>query len=233
MRVLLVQDDAATASWLTDAMTRWAMTVEWTNSGIVAARLLGAAEFDVAVVDVDLADKSGSVLLFHLRSSRNPIPSIALSSQDSLANRVACFDAGAEDFLAKPFALEELQARLRALVRRSDRAEYLSIRCGPLAYDVPAGLFTLHGEPLLLSRREHALLYALIRRMDRFVPKQVLFDRAFSAHEDVNLEAVEVLMHRLRKKLGGTTIRISSSRGFGYRIEECEQQHELACALAE
>lgn len=226
MRILLVQEDAGTAAWLAQSFARSSTSMEWTNSGVVATKILRTTEFDAAVVDLDLADKSGHMLLSHFRTSRNSIPAIALMAQDSLANRIACFDAGAEDFLPKPFALEELQARLRALVRRSNKVEYLSISCGPLAYDVAADAFRLHGETLQLSRREHALLYALIRRMDRYVSKQVLFDRAFSEHEDANLEAIEVLIHRLRKKLVGAPVRIASARGFGYRLEEAVEENE-------
>lgn len=229
MRILLVQDDPAIAMWLTDALGRALMSVEWTNSGVVAIKVHAGAEFDAAVVDLDLADKSGYTLLSHFRTSREALPTIALSAHDALVNRVACFDAGAEDFLPKPFAVEELQARLRALVRRSDRAGYVSICCGPLAYQVLTDRFTLYGEALVLSRREHALLYAMIRRTDRYLPKQVLFDRAFSGHEDANLEAIEVLIHRLRKKLAGAPIRIASARGFGYRLEEVTPENEQAC----
>lgn len=220
MRILLVQNDAGVATWLADALDRAAMSIEWTNSGIVAAKILGIDEFDAVVIDLDLPDKSGFTLLSCIRASRNPLPTLVVTAHDSLASRVACFEAGAEDFLPKPFAVEELQARLRAMVRRSDKAEYLAIQCGPLAYDVLADRFTLYDDVLTLSRREHALLYALIRRTDRYLPKQALFDRAFGGNEDANLEAIEVLIHRLRKKLGGAPVRIASARGFGYRLEE-------------
>jgi two-component system response regulator TctD len=219
MRILLVQDNADLATGLINALAHASMSVEWTNNGIVALKILSLEDFDAAVIDLDMPDRSGNSMLSHLKASRSQIPVIVLTAHDTLAKRVACFNAGADDFLAKPFAVEELQARLRAVIRRGRNAEYRAIACGPLAYDVLADNFTLHGDPLALSRREHALLYVLIRRTDRYLPKQMLFDRAFGGHENANLEAIEVLVHRLRKKLAGTPVRITSARGFGYRLE--------------
>jgi two-component system response regulator TctD len=135
-----------------------------------------------------------------------------------MRNRIAAFEAGADDFLSRPFAIEELMARVNALLRRSFRAEYQALTCGPLTFDIHRQQFMLDGEVMNLPFREHMLLHALIRRAHRPASKQVLFDRTFRANEDANVAAIEVLVHRLRKKLAGTPVRIISVRGFGYSL---------------
>lgn len=220
MRILLVQEDAAEAAHLTDSFDRHGIFAEWMNDGLVAVKILDREEFDAVILDLALPGKSGCAVLSHLRAKRNPVPIIVLTAQDSLSNRLASFDAGADDFLARPFAFEELVARVHAVVRRSHKAEYRALTCGPLVFDIVTQRFTLDGNPMTLSFREHMLLHALIRRANRHVSKRTLFDHAFRTNEEANISAIEVLIHRLRKRLSGSSVKIVSARGFGYSLTE-------------
>src|SRR5207253_2243946 len=143
----------------------------------------------------------------------NQIPVLVLSRGDSVAERVSCLNERADDVLCKPFALIELEARLRAIIRRSHRHHYARITCGPLQYDALSGVFLLGEQALSLSRREHALLFALIQRAGKTMDKQALFDRIFAQSDDVNLAVIELLVFRLRKKLTDTSVRIVNVRG--------------------
>jgi two-component system response regulator TctD len=132
---------------------------------------------------------------------------------------VRAFHAGADDFLAKPFQLEELEARLHALVRRARGAEAARLTCGPLAYDLASQRFTLHGESLALSPREFAVLRVLVQHTGEPMSKQQILERVDSDDKDIQPEAVEVLVHRLRKRLEGCGVRVSTVRGLGYALE--------------
>jgi two-component system, OmpR family, response regulator TctD len=222
VRILLVQDDPDLARWLTDALSDIGISVEWTNDGLIALKVLDLEEFDAVILDLELPGKSGYGILSHLQSTGNAVPVMVLTDLDSLSERVACLNAGADDFLPKPFALAELQARLRAVIRRSQRADYMVLACGSLTYNVADEQFSINGTPLKLPTREYALLLALIRRKGRYLTKQALFDRIFRQHEIANLEAIEVIIHRLRKRLAGTRVKILSARGFGYRLEQSD-----------
>jgi len=122
-----------------------------------------------------------------------------------------------------PVNIAELEARLHAVVRRSQKRDYLAYRCGPLVFDTQAGAFRLADTPLSVSPREHALVLALIRRAQQTIPKKALFDRVFGQNNDANLEAIEVIVWRLRKRTAGASVRIVNVRGFGYRLEAVEE----------
>ena len=228
MRILLVEDEAELATWLTKALAQSDFAVEWSNDGLVAERILGIEEFDAVILDLGLPGKSGHAVLSSLRASDNRVPVLILTARDSLDERVLSLNQGADDFLAKPFALAELEARLVALIRRSRGREHPRLACGPLVYDAGTKLFQLLDVPIALTPREHAMLSALIQRADEPVSKQSLLDRVFARNEDVHPEAIEVLVHRLRKKLAGAPVRIATMRGFGYCLESESDRHEHA-----
>jgi two-component system, OmpR family, response regulator TctD len=142
-----------------------------------------------------------------------------LTARDSLAEKVGSLNEGADDFLAKPFALPELGARLVALIRRSRGAEHPRFACGPLGYDAGTRQFTLNGERLPLPRREHALLQNLLQRSGEPLSRQQIIDRVFSDDDDVLPTAVDVLVHRLRKRLENAGVSIATYRGLGYVLE--------------
>ncbi|HEY8100185.1 MAG TPA: response regulator, partial [Burkholderiaceae bacterium] len=221
-----VEDESELATWLIKALAQTGFAVEWVNDGRIAERILAVEEFDAAILDLGLPGKSGHDILHFLRASDNPVPVLILTARDSLNERVSTLNEGADDFLPKPFALAELEARLLALIRRSRGHKHTRLTCGPLIYDVSTKQFQLADAPIALTPREHAMLAALIQRVGESVSKQSLLDRIFTSNEDVNLEAIEVLAYRLRKKLAGTSLRIVTMRGFGYCLESDGEQGE-------
>jgi len=144
---------------------------------------------------------------------------LILSARDSLMERVSCLQDGADDFLTKPFELAELEARLIALIRRAHGNNHPRFACGPLSYDGATKQFRLHHAPLILTPREHAVLRALIQHSGTALSKRELVERVFSDEQDVNPEAIEVLVHRLRKRLDASHVHITTLRGMGYLLE--------------
>lgn len=219
MRLLLIEDEPPLAEWLCKALAQTGFRVDWVDDGMLALRALGDYDYDALVLDLGLPGLSGHQVLQQLRSMDRRLPVLILTARDSLAERVNTLNEGADDFLAKPFALPELEARLTALVRRARGVEYPRLACGPLGFDTMKRQFTLNGEHLVLPRREHALLRALLQRSGEPVSRQQIMDRVFSEDDDVLPAAVDVLMHRLRKRLENAGVRIATYRGLGYVLE--------------
>lgn len=222
MRILLVEDDVDLANWLGQSLAQRGCVVEWEEDGLLAERRLAQDDFDAVVIDLGLPSLDGAELLARLRKSDAGIPALIITARDSLVGRVALLNAGADDFLAKPFAVEELEARLAALVRRSHGRARGVYSCGALVYDQGAQRFTLAGEALALSPREHAVLGTLIRRAGQPLSKQQILDRLVGHDSDLQLEAIEVIIHRLRRKLGEDRVQIVTLRGLGYFLESSD-----------
>ncbi|MEQ4618149.1 MAG: response regulator [Corticimicrobacter sp.] len=221
MRIFLIEDEPELARWVSRSLARHSgFVVEWSDDGIVADRRLSLEEFDAVVLDLGLPGMDGHAVLSRMRARDDRTPVLVLTARDSLAERVGSLHGGADDFLPKPFMIEELEARLQALIRRSRGREHPRLACGPLHYDTAAQKFSLDQQVLPLSPREHAVLRALIQRSGEPVKKQQILERVFSDDSDVNLEAIEVLIHRLRKKLTDSGVRITTMRGLGYCLEE-------------
>ena len=227
MRILLVEDEVELATWLTKALQQSDFSVEWANNGLTAESLLACEDFDAVVLDLGLPGKSGHGVLDSLRAADNRVPVLILTARDSLDERVSSLNSGADDFLGKPFALSELEARLIALVRRSRGRDRPRMTCGPLIYDASIKLFSLGETPLPLTPREYALLSALIVRGGEPISKSALLDRVFSSGDDVGTDAIEVLVYRLRKKLAGSGVAIVTMRGFGYCLEASVDASDL------
>lgn len=219
MRILLVEDEHTLGTWLCKALEHAGIQVEWVDDGRLADRALQERDHDAVVLDLGLPGLDGQQVLRRLRERDQRLPALILTARDTLDERVHALNAGADDFLAKPFALPELEARLQALVRRARGSEHPRLACGPLQYDSARRQFLLRGDALALPPREHAVLRALIQRSGEPCSKQQILDRVFSDDEDVQPEAVEVLVHRLRKRLEGGGVRISTLRGMGYALE--------------
>ncbi|ARP97141.1 response regulator [Bordetella genomosp. 13] len=220
MRILLIEDEAELAHWLARSLARHAgFVVEWANDGIVAERRLAVEEFDAVVLDLGLPGMDGHSLLARMRARDDRTPVLVLTARDSLAERIGTLHEGADDFLPKPFVLEEVEARLTALIRRSRGRDHPRLSLGNLVLDTASQRFAVGGHPLALSPREHAVLRVLIQRSGEPVGKQQILDRIQPDDSEVNLEAVEVLVHRLRKKLAGTGVQIVTLRGMGYSLE--------------
>lgn len=220
MRILLIEDEAELAHWLSRSLARHAgFVVEWADDGLIAERRLAVEEFDAVVLDLGLPGMDGHTLLGKMRARDDRTPVLVLTARDSLAERVGTLHEGADDFLPKPFVLEELEARLTALVRRSRGREHPRLALGDLVLDTSAQKFSVRGQPLQLSPREHAVLRVLIQRSGEPITKQQILDRVQGQDTEVNLEAIEVLVHRLRKKLAGTGVQVTTMRGMGYCLE--------------
>ncbi len=219
MRVLLAEDEHALGEWLSKALAQSDIQVDWVDDGQLAERALDDSDYDALILDLGLPGLTGRQLLQRLRARDRRLPVLILTARDSLAERVQALNQGADDFLAKPFALVELEARLMALVRRARGADNPRLACGPLQYDTATKQFTLADQMLHLSPREHAVLRALIQRTGEPMSKAQIIARVFSDQDDVLPDVIEVLVHRLRKRLEGTGLAIVTYRGLGYALE--------------
>lgn len=219
MRLLLAEDENALANWLVKALEQSGFQVDWVKDGRMVRVSLKATRYDALILDLGLPGLDGHDVLANLREADHRLPVLILTARDSLKERVSTLHEGADDFLAKPFELAELEARLLALIRRARGSEHPRLACGSLHYDAGSKLFTLNHQPLTLTPREHAALLALIQHSNQPLSKQEILDRVFSDEQDVHPEAVEVMVHRLRKRLAGSSVRISTLRGLGYVLE--------------
>lgn len=216
MRLLIVEDNLKLAGWLAQLLRRAAFVVDTVPDGESVLEGLDPGAYDLAIVDLGLPGIGGIEVVRALRARRCQCPILILTAEDALTTRVAGLDAGADDYVTKPFEIEELEARIRALLRRRATPVNRSLDYGPLELDLTTRAFTLAGATLALSPREHAILEALVRRGGLAVSKEALLDSAYGFDDEVNPAAVEVIMHRLRRKLEGAAVSIATLRGFGY-----------------
>ena len=220
MRILIAEDDPILADGLMRSLRDSGYAVDCVGSGPEADSAIASFEFDLLILDLGLPKMSGLEVLKRLRGRSGKLPVLILTAQDRVADRVRGLDFGADDYLAKPFALEELKARVRALVRRGSAGKPACIEYGGLTYDQIGNVATVGGEPLDLSARELALLALLLQRADRMVSKTQLLDHMCEWGEEVSLNAIEVYVHRLRRKLETAGVEIVTTRGLGYRIRK-------------
>ncbi|PVA09450.1 DNA-binding response regulator [Pelagivirga sediminicola] len=216
MRILIVEDDAVLADGLTVGLRLGGFTAEAVHTLEDARAALETSDFAGIVLDIMLPDGSGLDLLAELRGRGVQTPILLLTARDRTRDRVDGLDAGADDYLGKPFDLEELSARLRAMLRRSEGRASAVIRWNGLVLDPAAQTGQMNGAAIRFSPREFAVLHALIERPSRIVPKPVIEDRLYGWQEDVESNTVEVHIHHLRAKLGRDYI--ETVRGLGYRL---------------
>jgi len=219
MRVLIAEDDSILADGLVRSLRHSGYAVDAVRSGSAADSALATAEFDLLILDLGLPRMSGLEVLRRLRSRDSHVPVLILTALDGVQDRVRGLDLGADDYLAKPFDLAELEARVRALTRRGAAGAPTVSRHGALSYDQVGRVARVNGEVLELSGRELALLEILIQRPGRMVSKQQLVDHLCSWGEEVSTNAIEVYVHRLRRKLEKAEVRISTIRGLGYCLD--------------
>lgn len=219
MRILLVEDETELAHWVSRALEQSGFVVEHVGDGLQAEARLQAEEYDAILLDLRLPGKDGLSVLKTMRARDDRTPVLILTAQDTLDERVRGLNLGADDYLSKPFAIAELEARLLALIRRSRGRAHPRLQCGALVFDGETRGFTLSGAPLALTPRESTLLGALLARSGQPLTKAQLLDKVFSLDADVNPDAIEVLVYRLRKKLTGHGVTIATLRGFGYLLE--------------
>lgn len=219
MRVLLAEDDGVLADGLCRSLRKAGYAVDWAGTGTEADTALATQTYDLVILDLGLPQLSGLEVLRRLRAREAPVPVLILTAADSVDQRVRGLDLGADDFMAKPFALTELEARVRALVRRAHGGGSSQVRLGELMFDQSGRTATLMGQALELSARETALLEVLVSRAGRLVSKEQIVDHLCGWGDEISHNAIEVYMHRLRRKLEGGGIRIATVRGLGYCME--------------
>jgi two-component system OmpR family response regulator len=220
MRILVAEDDAILAEGVTRTLRQSGYAVDWVKNGAEADSALDADDFDLLILDLGLPKKSGLDVLKRLRARQSRVPVLILTALDGVNDRVRGLDAGADDYLAKPFELAELEARVRALTRRGMAGGPTLLRHGALSYDQVGRIAQLNGETLELSAREVSLLEIFLQRAGRLVSKDQLVSHLCEWGEEVSPNAIEVYVHRLRKKLEPGGVRIVTVRGLGYSLEK-------------
>jgi two-component system OmpR family response regulator len=220
MRILVAEDDAILADGVLRSLRQAGYAVDWVKNGLEADVALDADEFDLLILDIGLPKKSGLEVLKRLRARDSRVPVLILTALDGVNDRVRGLDAGADDYLAKPFELAELEARVRALTRRGMAGGPTLLRHGTLSYDQVGRMARVNGEALELSAREVSLLEIFLQRAGRLVSKDQLVSHLCEWGEEVSPNAIEVYVHRLRKKLEAGGVRIVTVRGLGYSLEK-------------
>ena len=220
MKILLVEDDPDLSRALSRTLEKRGYAITPCFDGIEAFRLIRQGSHELILLDLSIPGEDGLHLLHRMRSAEIDTPVLVLTARSSVGDRIAGLNAGGDDYLSKPFDLDELEARIRALSRRARLHEETSVVCGKLRHDRQSGAFYLGEQPLDLTPREQAMLQALIARPGHAVTKEKLFSLVFSDEKQSRLEAVEVVAHRLRKKLAGTQTTLMTLRGLGYLLRE-------------
>jgi len=216
LRILVVEDDTVLAEGIARALRAENFAVDVATNGEDGAHLGATELYDAAVLDLGLPKKDGVTVLREWRAEQRVMPVLILTARDAWSEKVAGFKAGADDYLTKPFRIEEVIMRLRALARRAAGHAGARITCGPLAFDAQLGTFELDGLPLKLTALEWRVLSTLMLRKEAVIERAELTERVYEGDAEVDSNSVEVIIGRLRKKIGATMI--ETVRGRGYRL---------------
>lgn len=220
MRILVVEDDDHLADGISRSLTRSGHAVDVTADGISAEAALVITPYDLVILDLQLPQRNGLEVLRHYRSGGGNAPVMILTARGTVADRVGGLDSGADDYLAKPFELAELEARVRSLLRRASASPAPVLRHGTLSLDTVGRRVEIGGEGVDMSMREIVLLETLLLRAGRVVSKEALLEKLYGADEHVGENAVEVFVHRVRRKLEPAGVTIRTVRGLGYMIDK-------------
>ncbi|MFN7753287.1 MAG: response regulator [Pseudomonadota bacterium] len=216
MRILLVEDDMMIGDSVRSALRHEGFAVDWVRDGRAARTTLATERFDLVLLDLGLPQIDGLDVLRDMRARQDATPVIIVTARDEVSSRVAGLDAGADDYVLKPFELEELTARMRAVIRRhAGRADPV-IEVGPVTLDPTTRIVTVRGEPVVLSAREYAVLEAMMLRPGAILSRAQLEDRLYGWGEEIESNAISVYVHQLRRKLGEDFIH--TVRGVGYYV---------------
>jgi two-component system OmpR family response regulator/two-component system response regulator QseB len=216
MRILLVEDDSMIGDSVRSALKHEGFAVDWVRDGRAAQTTLATERFDLVLLDLGLPQIPGLDVLRTLRAQKDATPVIIVTARDDLASRVAGLDAGADDYLVKPFELEELTARMRAVIRRHAGRADPAIDVGPVTLDPTTRSVSVNGEGVILSAREYAVLEAMMLRPGAILSRAQLEDRLYGWGEEIESNAISVYVHQLRRKLGDDFIH--TVRGVGYYV---------------
>jgi two-component system, OmpR family, response regulator len=220
VRILLVEDDPLLADAVARAFEQNAHAVDVARTGEAADQALVTATYDLVLLDIALPKMNGLDVLRRLKARRSAVPVILITVRDSLEDRVDGLDCGADDYITKPFHLSELEARVRAVMRRTQAGVSSDIVHGRLRLDTTGRRLFADNEPLDLSMREFAVAELLLTRAGKVVTKQQILEKLYGWEEDSSSNAVEVFIYRLRKKLESAGVNIRTIRGMGYLIEK-------------
>jgi two-component system OmpR family response regulator len=220
MRILLVEDDLMLAEAIVRALTQSAHVVDCARTGEQADSALVTNEYDLVLLDIGLPQIDGFEVLRRVRQRRCSVPILMLTVRDAPEDRVSGLDLGADDYLTKPFHLPELEARVRALIRRAHSSANADLTHGPLRLDMAGRRLYCNGQPLELSAREIAVIELLLLREGKVVTKQQIVDHLYGWDDVSNSNAIEVFVYRLRRKLEVSGVGIRTVRGMGYLIEK-------------
>ncbi len=223
MRILISEDDAALAEALRFALTQSGFAVDWVANGLDADEALKGAEFGLLILDIGLPKIDGLEVLRRLRRRNSTLPVLILSGREQPEEKVAGLDLGADDYLVKPFSLNELQARVRALLRRGHGVATPVLTYRELSFDPATRTASISGHALPLSLHELSVLEVLVRRFGRPVSKEQLVEQIYTYDQEVSHNAIEVYVHRLRKKIGTTGLVVRTLYGRGYALDYVEQ----------
>ena len=220
MRVLIVEDDKVLADGLSRYLRQSGYVVDLAGNGAAADAMLAAEEFGLVILDIGLPGMDGFEILRRIRRRQTYLPVLVLTARDALEDRVHGLDLGADDYLVKPFALQELEARLRAIIRRGQSPKGTKLAYGSLVMDTDAKRAWLADSPLRLTAREWLVLEFLVMRAGKIVNKDQIVSAISNWDADVSHNALEVHISRLRSKLEPAGLKIHSIRGFGYYLEQ-------------
>lgn len=218
MRILLIEDDQMIGAAVRQGLVQAGFAVDWATDGRQAELSLANGVYDLAMLDLGLPKKDGMAILASLRNRGNAMPVLVATARDTVADRIAGLEAGADDYVLKPFDLDELIARVRALLRRHAGSGTPLLKFGQLVLDPVRRSVLRSGEPVELSAKEFALLETLMQRPGAVLSRDKLEESLYGWGEEVGSNAIEVHLHNLRKKLGSALIK--NIRGVGYRVTE-------------
>ncbi len=222
MKILLVEDDAALGHAMSTSLNRAGYTVNWAHDGYEADVALHDNVYEAVILDLGLPKIDGFEVLKRMRGRKVMAPVIILTARDDLDDRVKGLDLGADDYLTKPFKLPELEARLRAQIRRNNATLASTIEYGPLVLNITDKMLTVNGDQMLLSPREFSVLEMLLSRVGRVVSKEAIVETLCKWDEGVGNNAIEVYIHRIRKKLEPIGINVLTIRGLGYLLQKAQ-----------
>jgi two-component system OmpR family response regulator len=228
MRLLLTEDDEIIADGISKSLRQAGFAVDRVATGADADQALQANSFDLLILDLGLPELDGLEVLRRLRARKQLLPVLILTARDRLEDRVMGLDFGADDYLTKPFDLPELEARVRALLRRGRVTADIEVIYGALRFDTVGRRVMVHDQPLDLSARELAVLEILLQRSGKVVSKEQLIEHMYGWEEEVSHNAMEVNVHRLRKKLEPAGINIRTIRGLGYLLERANNNDDVS-----
>jgi two-component system OmpR family response regulator len=216
MRILLVEDDPQIGAAIANALKDAGMAADWVTDGDAALASVDAGAFELLLLDIGLPKQDGLSVLKHIRQKRNGIPVIIITARDAVEDRIAGLDLGADDYLVKPFLIDELMARIRAVARRHSGHAQPLLSNGKLDINPASKLANYHGAQLELTSKEYRLLHSLLLSPGRIYSKEELEEKVYGWDEEVNSNAIEFLIHSLRKKTDKSAIK--NVRGLGWMV---------------